>query len=104
MREIDRAQCRVERRKKHIGGKHARLRQSVEKRRFAGIGVADQRDNRIRHAFAAFTMQLARPLDLLEFVLDARDALADQSPVGFELALAGTAEESKAAALAFEMG
>ena len=45
------------------------LRQPVEQRRLAGIGVADQRHDRIRHALAAVAMQLAGALDLLELAL-----------------------------------
>ena len=45
-------------------------RQPVEQRRLAGIGVADQRDDRIRHALAAVAVQLARALDPLELALD----------------------------------
>ena len=37
--------------------------QAVEQRRLAGIGVADQRDDRIRHAPAARAVQAARLLD-----------------------------------------
>ena len=75
LRQIDRAQRRIERGKQHVGRQHARLRHAIEQRRLAGVGVADQRDDRIRHALAAVAMQLARALDLLEFVLDARDAV-----------------------------
>ena len=56
VRQIERAQGRIERREQHIGFEHAGARQPVEQRRFAGIGVADQRDDRIRHAAPALTM------------------------------------------------
>ena len=79
--------------------------QPVEQRRFAGIGVADQRDHRIRHAAraprdaapgCASTSSSSR--------LQPGDALADQPAVDFELALARAAEKAEPAALAFEMG
>ena len=49
-------------------------------------------------------MQLAGAFDLVEFAFDARDALFDHAPVGFELRLARAAEKAEAAALALEMG
>ena len=78
--------------------------QPVEQRRFAGIGVADQRHHRIRHAAARLAMQAAGALDVVELALQPGDALADQPAVDFELAFAGAAEKAEAAALAFEMG
>src|SRR5207253_5069565 len=78
--------------------------QPIEQRRFAGIGVADQRHNRVRHPPTRLPMQGARALDVIELAPQMGDALADQAAVDFELALAGTAEKAEAAALAFEMG
>ncbi|MGY4332902.1 hypothetical protein ACVWWG_007319 [Bradyrhizobium sp. LB7.2] len=49
-------------------------------------------------------MQTPRRLHLLQVALELGDALLDQAAVGFDLRLAGTAHESKAAALALEMG
>ena len=49
-------------------------------------------------------MQPSRRLHFLEFVLEPRDAIADQAAVGFDLGFAGTAHEAEAAALAFQMG
>ena len=104
VRQIDGAQRRVERGEQHVGREHARLRHAVEQRRFAGIGVADQGDDRIRHAAAAFAMQFAGAFDLAELVLDLGKPLLDHAPVGFKLRFAGTAEKAEAAALALEMG
>src|SRR5262245_23648040 len=49
-------------------------------------------------------MQLAPPLDPPELFLDPLNALADQAAVDLKLTFAGTAEEAKAAALAFKVG
>ena len=49
-------------------------------------------------------MQPPRRLHLLQFVFQPRDAVADQTPVGLDLGFAGAAHESKAAALALQMG
>jgi len=49
-------------------------------------------------------MQPPRRLHLLDFVLETRDALADQAAVSLDLGFAGAAHEPEAAALALEMG
>ena len=50
----------------HLGAGHG-----VEQRRFAGIGVADQRDHRGRHALARAAVQRAGAADLLQLPLEA---------------------------------
>ena len=52
MRQLDRARGRVERREQHVLGEDLGRRQPVEQRRLAGVGVADERDDRVRHAGA----------------------------------------------------
>ncbi len=83
----------------HLGAGHR-----VEQRRFAGVGVADQRDHRERHALARSAVQMARAAHLLQLLLQPHDAVADQPPVSLDLRLAGAAEEAEAAALALQMG
>ena len=77
----------------------------VEQRRFARVGVADQRNDGIRHASLRLSRCSARVrfLTPLEIELDARDAFADQPAVGFDLGFARAAKKAKAAALALKM-
>ena len=78
--------------------------QPVEQRRFAGVGIADQRDHRIGHAAPRLAMQRPRPLDAVEFAFAAgqcaRRSAGDRFRAGFRRA----AEKAKPTALALEMG
>ena len=49
----DRPHGRVERGEEHVLGQHPGAGQPVEQRRLAGVGVADQRHDRIRHPLRA---------------------------------------------------
>ena len=51
---------RIERREELVLDQHAGRGEPVHQRRLAGVGVADERDGRIRHAGAALPMQAAR--------------------------------------------
>ncbi len=94
---------RVERREQHVPGGDRGAGQPVEQRRLPGIGIADQRDHRIRHAAARLAMQSPCPPGGVELALQSSDPLADQPAVDFELAFARSAEKAEAAALALQM-
>ena len=49
-------------------------------------------------------MQPSRRLNFLDFIFKARDAVADQAAICFNLRFAGTTHEPEAAALALQMG
>jgi len=104
MRQAQRAQGRIKRGEQHVGGLDVGAGQAVEQRRFSGIGVADQRHDTIRHPLPAGAMQSTRRLNLPDFVLEPRDAFADQPAIRFNLGFAGAAHEPEAAALALQMG
>jgi len=69
--------------------------QAVEQRRLAGIGVADQATTH-KHALPAGAMQSPRRPAPSQFVLQPRDALADQAAVSLDLGFAGTTHEAEA--------
>ena len=104
MRQLDEPHGRIERGEQHVRGHDVGPGQPVEQRRLAGVGVADQRDDRIRNVAAARPMQRPGALDAFEFALDADHALLNEPAVRLDLGFAGSAEEAEAAALTLEMG
>src|SRR5947209_11084183 len=104
MRQLQRPQRWIERRKQQVLGANIGFGQRIEQRRLAGIGIADESDRRERHVAPRFAMQSARALYLFELALDPRHPLLDETPVGFDLRLARTAEKAEATALALQVG
>ena len=78
--------------------------QRVEQGRFSGVGVADQRDHRERHAPPRRTVQAAGAPDLLQLLAQPHQAVVDQPAVGLDLGFTRTAQEAEAAALALKVG
>ena len=98
------AHRRVERGEKHILCHHLGARQPVEQRGFSGIGIAHQRDDRIRHLGARGTVQGACLDHLFQLTAQAHELSVDGAAVGLDLGFTGTANEAKPAALPFKVG
>ena len=102
-RQPELAHGRIERLEHLVLGGHGRAGQAVEERRLAGVGVADDGHDRQRDALAPRPMQRARAHHAGELPTDGVDAVLDQAAVGFDLRLAGAAEEAVTAALPFQV-
>src|SRR5262249_14987635 len=86
---------RVERREETVGGIGRVLREAVEERRLAGVGVSGDRD--LVGAAPAAPAHEAPDLELLEVATQPRDAVADLASVELELLLARAAAPDAAA-------
>src|SRR6476646_5490890 len=75
----DALRSRVERGEQFVDRLRAATRQAVEERRFSGVRVADQRHG--VDGGARLALREARPLDVLEVVLQPGDARADDAAV-----------------------
>jgi hypothetical protein len=102
-RENDPARQRIERREKLIGGKGAGAGQCVEQRRFAGIGVADQRDGEHLAALARLAAGATLPLAAIEAFANLLDAPSEHPAVHLELRLTRSASHADTATLAFQV-
>ena len=104
MRQGDLAYGGVQRRKQLVLGQHPCPREPVEQAGLAGIGVADQGDDGELQGVPVALLLPAGALDLVEPLLQQLDAVLEQAPVALDLAFAGTAQETEAAALPLEVG
>jgi hypothetical protein len=82
---------------------YAGVRDAVEQCRFAGVGVADERHRKNVRTRSRTALHCTLRLHARELFLEQLYALAEQSPVGLELRLAGTAQ-ADTAFLAFQVG
>ena len=83
---------------------HLSTGQRVEQGGLAGIGIAHEGDYRERHPPPGETMEPAGAANLLQFLFQPHDAIADQTTVGLDLGLARATQEAKAAALPLQVG
>ena len=87
---------RVERFEEPVPRGHLGLGQRVHQRALAGVGVADQGDERDAGAVTLLALLVTMRADPLEVLLEPLDLIADQPAVGFELSFAGTARADRA--------
>jgi hypothetical protein len=73
------------------------MAESVEQRRFPGVGIAHQRHRAERHGLAGLTAQRPLAPQRFDVLADAADALADAPAIGLELLLAWAARANAAA-------
>ena len=99
----NRTHSRVERGEEQILRHHVSTCQAIEKRGFARIGIANQRDDGPRRPSPPRAVKLAGLADLLQLTPQSGHALADHTPVRFDLSFARSAQKSEAAALAFQV-
>src|SRR5476649_1292751 len=79
------------------------MRERVEQRGFAGVGVAHQRNRQHLAAHPRAALHVAAALELNQLVLENLNAVADQAPVHLDLGVAKAAEKSTPPALAFKV-
>ncbi len=102
--QFDRALGGVQRRKQQVFGKDFRARQTVEQRRFTGVGIAHKSHRRERHTFTGLAMQPAGAAHLFQFGLQPHNLVGDQASVDFDLGFTRTTCRARATALALKVG
>lgn len=100
--EMQLAQCRVERREELIGDVCVRAGQSIEERRFTGIGVTHERD--CSHQSAPSSAPLCGTLlgHTRKALVQRLHTIAEKTAICFQLRFTGTAQ-ANAALLSFQV-
>ena len=98
------AHRRVECGEQQVLGKDIGSGQPVEQGRFAGIGIANQRDHRPGRALAPVAMQRAGLAQMGKILAQFRHPVADHPAIGFDLGFARTTEKTEATALPLQVG
>ena len=88
---------RIERHEQRVGRDRGLIRQPIEERRLAGVGVADERDGRHRLLLPPFAQLRAALAHLVDLALDRLDADANPPAIGFELRFTRAARADAAA-------
>ena len=97
-RKADGANRRVERREHARRDEHFGVAERVEERRFAGVGVADQRDGAERNCITRVAAQRALLADFVDRFLNFGDAIANAATVGLEFLFARATDADAACA------
>ena len=98
------AHGRVQRGEQHVLGQHFGAAQGIEQRGFARIGIAHQGNHRIRHALARRAVQPPGAAHIVQGLAQARYALPQQAPVGFQLTFPRPGKKAFAAPLTLKVG
>src|SRR5690606_40257476 len=79
----------------HVTGVQSVLFRSVEERRLAGVGVADERNDGLRSALAVLALLAAARDNGLQVLFDTRNALFQGAPVRLDLCFTGARSEER---------
>src|SRR5690242_21359330 len=91
VRQNKTARGRIESGEKFILGHHVGTSEQIQKGRFTGVGVTDDRGNRPLMPLPALPLDRTRFANRFELPLQSRDSLLDPAAVDFQLSLAWAA-------------